>query len=48
MIGDWWISTRLVCFMIVIMIEGSADGWKSTLNDITTEASCCADVSQTI
>ena len=23
MIGDWWISTRLVCFVVVIMIDGS-------------------------
>ena len=23
MIGDWWISTRLVCFVIVIMIDGN-------------------------
>ena len=22
-IGDWWISTRFVCFVIVIMIDGS-------------------------
>ena len=40
--------TRLVCFVIIIMIDGSADGGKRTLNDITSETSCCADVSQTI